>query len=305
MATVYILSFVIEPGKKRNAAFAWFNSEHLFMVDGLEISGSQGSIVLKRKGINWYSAGQTGELPVKQDMVRDLFVLLSKKEPYSLRASSAEGIEKLKLTEDSASRIIVRGGAGLPLLDLLIGIPDALGREVFLRRAGWNQIYSALDRYSYFTEARPSSWYNLRLFQQPAEVGLSSNSGEGGLLTMDKVQQVDITLPDSETFILRRSGNGWIMPGNEASLDYIRVESWLRLTLEAEADDFGEAPGLAEGTIILRFGDGSVRTLQAGPKGEEGKRNASISGQNYFYILSERTFNYLFREKSYFIDGSP
>jgi len=288
LALIYIMTFVFDPQNKGSAAFAWLDPSLLVMADGLEIKGSENRIVLRRRNNVWLVADGTGEFPAKQDRVADLFALLTRKDNYPVRASSSEGIERLGLKEESASRITVRGGAGLPLLDLLIGSANALGTEVYLRRAGWNQIYSAEDDYSFFTELRTRSWYDLRLFA-PASV--------------DSIQQVEISFP-AETYILRRSGRGWIIPGKESvALDAVRIESILRRLLEAEADGFGaNAPESIESIITLQFGNGSTMTLRAGPLAEQGNRCATVSGSPYFYNLSEYIFNTYFRESSYFFE---
>ena len=289
---VYILTFVLSPENRRDKAFAWLASEHLFMADKVEISGAGGRAVLSRINNVWFFTDQIGDLPVKQERVGDLFALLSKKDIYPLRASSSEAIERLGVSEGSASRITIRGGAGLPLLDLLLGSPDALG-EVYLRRAGWNQIYSSENNYSEFTEAKPHSWYDLRLFPSaPAE------------MTTDKIQQAEIAVPGKEPFIIRRSGSGWILPGNEsASLENILVEAWLRSCLEAAADDFSRQPPEAagEGKLSFWFGDGTSRTLEAGRADEKNMRNARVSGSSYNYLIGGRTYNMLFRDMTYFL----
>jgi hypothetical protein len=288
LTLIYILTFVFDPENRSSAAFAWLDPSLLVMADGLEISSPESRIVLRRKNNVWLVADGTGEFPAKQDKVADLFALLTRKGNYPVRASSSEGIERLGLKEESASRITVRGGAGLPLLDLLIGGANALGTEVYLRRAGWNQIYSAEDDYSFFTELRTRSWYDLRLFA-PASV--------------DSIQQVEISFPD-ETYILRRSGRGWVIPGKESvALDAVMIESILRRLLEAEADGFGaNAPETTEARIALQFGNGSTMTLLAGPPAEQNNRYATVSGSPYFYILTEYTFNTYFRESSFFYE---
>ena len=288
LALIYIMTFIFDPENRSSAAFAWLDNSLLVMADGLEISGPENRIALKRRNNVWLVADGTSEFPAKQDRVADLFALLTRKDNYPVRASSSEGIVRLGLTEESASRIIVRGGAGLPLLDLLIGGSNALGTEVYLRRAGWNQIYSAEDDYSFFTGLNARSWYDLRLFTSAS---------------VDSIQQVEISFP-AETYILRRSGRGWIIPGKEnTALNAIRVEATLRQLLEAEADNFGvNAPETIEASVTVQFGNGSTRTLQAGPLTELNTRYATVSGTPYFYLLTERTFNNLFREGSFFFD---
>jgi len=164
LALIYILTFVFDSESLSGAAFAWLDPSLSVMADGIEISGPESRTVLRRRIGAWFVSGDSGEFPAKQERVDDLFDLLGRKANYPVRSSSQEGIERLGLTEESASRIVVRGGAGLPLLDLLIGSADALGREIYLRRAPWNQVYSAEDKFSYFINLRANSWYDLRLF---------------------------------------------------------------------------------------------------------------------------------------------
>jgi hypothetical protein len=285
LALIYILTFVFDSERKSGAAFAWLDPSLFVMADGIEISSPEGRTVLKRMNGSWFVSGDSGEFPAKQERVDDLFDLLGRKGNYPVRASSSEGIARLALTEESASRIVVRGGAGLPLLDLLIGNADALGREVYLRRAPWNQIYSAEDNFSYFLYLRANSWYDLRLFTEAS---------------IDSIQQVEVSFPD-EAYILRRSGRGWIIPEEEDALDANRVEAFLKRLLETEADSYAvSAPETIEGRIAIQFGNGSIRLLEAGPLTEENGRNATVSGSSYFYVLSERTFNNLFRISSYY-----
>jgi len=302
LALIYIMTFVFDPENRSSAAFAWLDPSLLVMADGVEISNRESRIVLRRKNDVWLVADRTGEFPAKQDRVADLFALLTRKDNYPVRASSSEGIERLGLKEESASRITVRGGAGLPLLDLLIGGTNALGTEVYLRRAGWNQIYSAEDSYSFFTESNARSWYNLRLFSE-GNLDLNGSRRQVAPASVDSIQQAEISFP-AESYILRRSGRGWIIPGKESiALDAVRIEAMLRLLLEAEADNFGvNAPETVEASITLQFGNGSTRTLQAGPLTEQNNRYATVSGSHFFYILSERTFNNFFRESSFFFD---
>jgi hypothetical protein len=84
-------------------------------------------------------------------------------------------------------------------------------------------------------------------------------------------------------------------------LDANRVEAFLKRLLETEADSYAvSAPETIEGRIAIQFGNGSIRLLEAGPLTEENGRNATVSGSSYFYVLSERTFNNLFRISSYY-----
>jgi len=295
LAIVYILTFVLDPGNSRSAAFSWLDSSNFDMADRIEIYGVNGNTELVRKNNAWFFSTGTVELPAKQGRVEDLFAALSRKDVYPLRASSQEARQRLGLTEDSASRIIVRGGAGLPLLDLLIGRAAAVGSEIYLRRGGWNEIYSGEDRFTVFTDSSPISWCDLRLF---------SNVG-GGLApyTIEAVQQADIELSGGEGFTLRRREATWIIPGDEgAVLDTTRVDGWLRSVLEAEGDTFGEGDiSFVEASVTLWLGDGTSRTIEVSIPDGDNYRKATVSGSPYVYLLAEWNFNRLFRESSYFL----
>ena len=319
LALVYSLSFVFDPERKSSAFFAWLEPSMIPLADSVEITGSGGldggfgggameaypgaGISLIRRNNVWFvsggPAGREGEYPARQSRVEDLLACLSQREAYTLRAVSKEGRERLGFRSGAAgnpggiaSRIMVRGGAGMPLLDLLVGSADVLGREVYLKRADKNEVYSGEDRFTVYTESRPGFWYDLRLF--PAAVSVAS------------VQQADIVIPDGAavsppgSYTLLRNGLGWIMPGEaETDLDTVKVEGWLRSVLEAEAEDFGGLAA-AQGSITLRLGDGSNLALYIGSAGEDGRCPAAVSGSGLEYMLPQRTVNRLWRERDFF-----
>ncbi|MCL2008908.1 MAG: hypothetical protein FWG77_12580, partial [Treponema sp.] len=217
--------------------------------------------------------------------IEDLMSALSRRDTYPIRANTAQGAERLGFTEPS--RIRVSGGVGLPLLDLLIGSGDALGREVYLKLSDRNEIHSGEDRFTMFTEARANFWLDFRLFT-PASIA--------------DVQQVEVNISDSESYALRRSGNGWVIIGNETiTLDGPAVDAWVRNLLEAEGENFAtDPPEAAEIGIILRFGDGRTGTLYIGPADENNRRQAITSDSQFYFILSEWTVARLIRESSSF-----
>ena len=316
LALIYILTFVFNPQRQNRNVFAWLDPSLLDLADGLEIygsgtnSGGSGNdagdrIVLIRKNNVWVFQGVTAEYPVKQNKVLDLFAALSQKSSYPVRARSNEARERLGAAEGSASRILVRGGMGRPLLDLLVGSGDVMGKEVYLRRAGENEIYSGEDRFTRYTESSPAFWYDLRLFPP----------GAGGELSAADVQQADISFfaEDNESgddgrerpgeYTLRRTGRSWVISGNEgAELDPVKIETWLRTVLEAEGEDFSDGVmDAAEGNITLSLGNGTNRTLFVGKPDVENSRNLMITGLSYGLKLSEWTIKRLFRESEYFL----
>jgi len=290
LAVVYTLTFVFDPQRRHDRAFAWLEPRLHALADRIEISGPAGDTVLIRRNDIWFLNTAWGEYPVRQQRVQDLFAVLSRRDMYTLRSTSLEARESLGLSVGSASRIIVRGGIGLPLLDLLIGIGGALGMEVYLARADEREIYSGDDRFTVFTDSGPMFWLDLRLFgDQPRAAAM--------------VQQAEVNSAQG-SYILRRSGGGWELQGDEsADLVGSRVEAWLRAVLEAEGEDFSaQAPPAIEGSITLWFGDGTVRIIQIGPpEDEENHRRAAVSGLPLVYVLSGWTVDRLFRESSDFI----
>ena len=309
-----LLTFVFDPGKPRSSSFAWLDPSLVQAADHIELYGrdsinnkgdSGDPVVLIRRNNRWLFRGDGIELPVKQSRVEDLLSALSRKAVYPGRAASREASAALALDEGRSSRILVRGGAGLPLLDLLVGTADALGREVYLRKAGRSEIHSGEDLFTVYTESKPVSWYDLKLFSG------GGAQDKSGAVTAENVQQIELNFfeaglsgegAEKRSYMLRRQRNGWIMPGNESALiDSQRVDAWLRAVLEAEAEDFSrEAPGAPWQSITLRLGDGSTRVIQAGAPDEMKSRNAILSGSNLVYVLTERTLSRLFREASYF-----
>ena len=302
LALVYFLTFALDPGNRRSEAFAWLDPSLLDMADRMEISGSGGAIALIRRNAVWLSEAGTSLYPVKQSRVEDLLGILTQKNIYPLRAVSSEGREKLGLGEGNASRIVIRGGAGLPLLDLLVGSPDALGREVFLKRADKNEIYSGEDLFTLYTESKPDAWYDLRLFP-PDKPAVS--------FSLQAVQQAEVTFPAKLTeggngqksvYTLRRRGDGWILVQDEnAVLDSNRVEAWLRSVSEAEADDFASGtPAAIEGGVTLWLGDNTKRTVQIGPL-DDNRWYATVQDSPLVYVFSITSIKRIFSESSAFL----
>ena len=283
---------------RRGRSFAWLDQSMLDHADRIELYGPLGVTTLSRRNNVWVCPQGNVDYPVKQARVGDLLASLSRREAYSLRVASLEGRERLGVTAEAASRIRIRGGAGLPLLDLLVGYSDALGTEVYLRKADSSEVYSGEDHFTLYTDSRPGTWYDLRLF--PSD---SPRAIEAWM-----VQQVEILLPGNEDetnsgneyFTISRKGGGWVNQSNQG-LDIIRVETWLRSLIEAEGESFSmETPDVTEGMITIHLGDGTSRIIRTGPPDEGNRRIALVSGSTLAYVLNQWSVSRLFREHSYF-----
>jgi hypothetical protein len=291
LALAYILTIIFDPERQgtRSSAYAWIDSNTLDKADKIEIAGSRDTTVLSRKNNLWVISENGVDYPVKQSRVGDLFQTLSLRNNFPLRSTSASAMERLGLAEGRASRITVRGGAGLPLLDLLIGFADAPGSEVYLRKANQNEARSGEDVFSLYTESSKNSWYDLRLF-----------SG----LNISSVQRVRVNpLPEGGApYALTRADNGWQLSDSLSAVETSKAESWIRAIIDAEAESFAssaDTDDFNEGSIILELGDGTTRELRLGVSGEEKRRNASLTNSPFVYSLAEWTISRIFRDASY------
>jgi hypothetical protein len=315
LALVYGATFIFDSQRlsSRSAFFAWVDAKTLPQVDRIELGGPGGEVNLSRKNNVWAVTRDGNEFPAKEERVEDLLKLLSRREPYPVRASSPSAHEKLGLQEGAASRITLlggpspQGGTRPPLLDLLVGNTDFTGAEVYLRKNGQDQVRSGTVSIDSYLKSAPNSWLNLRLF--------AASAGETRLGTMipgpDTVQRINVTLPAEEesaapgtTWTLSRSPEGWIMEGG-GEIESSRVESWLSSLISAEAEDYNSQLQVADadfnqGRISLELGDGSQRNIRIGPQDEQNRRNAVVSGSSLVYILSSWTLERLFRDAAYF-----
>ncbi|MDR1059023.1 MAG: DUF4340 domain-containing protein, partial [Treponema sp.] len=294
LAVVYALTLFFDPDRvsARDASYVWLDGGLVPQADRIEISGSQGETVLSRINNNWVVSRGGLDYPVKQPRVADLLKLLSDRKSYPVRAGGESSHERLGVGEGASSRIVVRGGPGLPgterppLLDLIAGDTDAAG-AVYLRRRGENEVRSGEDLFSSYINGSASSWYNLRLFP------------EEGRLEVPSVQQIRVIPPDDgrtadweeDQFTLIRRNDGWVLQDSDQALDTPRVDSYVRAVLEAEGEDFDSSlnaasPVFTSGRIILELGDGSSRTLRAGPGGDQNRRGVVVSGSSFVYSLA-------------------
>ncbi|MDR1319565.1 MAG: DUF4340 domain-containing protein [Treponema sp.] len=303
LALVYVLTIFFEPERAgaRNSAFTWLDPALKDRIDRITLNDQGNATELARRGGKWFVSRGGKEYPAKDLRVDDFIGLLTRKAEYPVRASSAAAHERLGLGENEASRVTVSGGAGLPLLDLLIGAGDQTGREVYLRRQGNNEVRSGEDRFTAYISGTGLSWLNLRLFPE----------SEGGGLDVDGVQRITVYASGSsgaagEPWVFTRTDRDWVLSGvNVKEPDTGKIDSYVRSILNAEGDDFADsadsgAPEFNNSRIVLELGDGSVKTIRLTAAGESNKRLAAVSGSPHVYSLSGWAAERLFREASYF-----
>jgi hypothetical protein len=289
-----MLVFLLSPERKsqRSSVYTWLDERYLSYADRIEIYGLYENIVLTRKNNIWVMGAPSdtsppgnspSDYPVKQYRVEELLDSLTRKRNYPVRSSAVDP-EILGLGT-GASRITVRGGAGLPLLDLLIGSIDVSGKEVYLRKAGNKEIRSGPDLFTIYTNSTPQVWYDLRLFPE---------------LTPDMVQRVHLSLlPGEDQITIARRNNGWIIENTNMPLP--NGESWVRSIIEAQAENFTNIQSTETyANITLELGTGAVKVLNIGSPLADNSRIAIVSGSAHSYSLSEWTVNRLWRDSSFF-----
>ena len=279
---VYIVTFVVSNNSVDK--YTWLDSRYAALADRIEIWGAAGVLNLARKNNIWAITLYGAELPVKQIRVEELFAALSRGGNFPVRSASAGLPERYGLGEDSF-RIIVRGGAGLPLLDLHIGYIDMTGGEIYLRKAGKNEVRSGADSFSVFTDSNIDYWLDLRLFPD---------------LTPVMIQKIHfssvISSVNNENIVIQtfsRSRNGWVNENNGSV--FLEGESFLRSILDSQAEGFIDAEYFpVEKSIIFELGDGSIKTMFLGYPGIDNARPVKISGSPLTYSLAQWTVKRLF-----------
>jgi len=309
LALVYLVTLFFDPGRTnaRNERFTWLPPGAREEADKIEIfNGDEKTELVLRNG-KWFALldaiGGPQEVPVKQGRIDDIFRLLGTRGAFPRRGSSAASHEALNLTINTSTgggaRLIIRGGAGLPILDLLIGREDASGKEVFLRKNGENESRSGDRLIGSYVRADKSSWYDLKLFDE---------------VSIEQVQRVRVAFsgysgPEDETpligyidYNIVRSAENWIIEGNSMPLDKDKTETWIRGILEAQGDNFlpPQNSFTALARITAELGDGSTLGLQIGEAVEDGKAPAITGNKPYVYTLPRWTVTRLLRERGYF-----
>jgi hypothetical protein len=304
LAVVYVFSVVFEPERalSRAAAYTWLDPKLTGRIDRISVSGGTPgeSVELVRKNGGWFVSHAGRDYPARGLRVEDFIGVLTRRASYPLRSTGAASHERLGLDGNSASRIVVSGGAGPALLDLLVGRPDNTGREVYLRRQGENEVRSGEDNLSAYIAGSRTSWYELRLFPESENLGLADVQR----LTVNTGSGTDGAPP--KTWTLTRNGREWTISGMEITdPDTGKIDAYIRGIIAAEGEDFSDSldpadPLLDHSRVTLELGDGRVKTVRLSAPDENNRRFAQVSGSVQVYTLAGWAAERLFRDASFF-----
>jgi len=301
LALIYVLTIIFDPERvgSRSAAYSWLEPGQKDRISGITITRPDETISLARSGGKWFVSHNGKDYPAREMRIDDFIAALSKRAPYPVRSSSASTHERLWLTPGQAVRVTVAAGAGLPLLDLLIGQTDPTGQGVYLRRQGQNEVRSGEDVFTSYTESALTSWYNLSLFPET----------ENGRLNAANVQRLTVYHPSDGGMnvppqIFTRSGKTWTFNFELANPDMGKVDNYIRDILNTSGDDFVDIapsdPLFNNSRIVLELGDGSIRTIRFGPPDENGAVLAAVSGSDWVYSIPGWANNRLFVDTDFF-----
>jgi hypothetical protein len=320
LALILAASLLLSPDRVtgRRSAYSWLESASAAARVEITGAGGEGATTLIRNNGAWFVEYAGKEFPAKAGAVEDLFAALAAKGSYVRRGSAASSHERLKLTEEAASRITVSGGlGGAPLLDLLIGSSDATGKEVYYRKTGQDEVRSGSSAIAAFPDYSRASWYDLRIFPDSES------------LDLEQVYRVTVIAPPNappeeaadtaaagETaapLVIQRTGGGLTVEGLAPDeTDAGRVETFVRQLLDTAADDYvpemdAQEAVFNEGRILIEFSGLPSRIVRFGPPlayneedGSVTRRSAVREGSPYVIALSSWNMGRLFRDRDYF-----
>jgi hypothetical protein len=314
LLAAYILTFVFAPENRAERRALWTALEPKLKdsVREIRLDGEE-RVVLADSGGRWFVSFEDALYPALQDRVDGMLDTLSTRGSYPVRSRSEAARDNLLLTEDAARRIVASGSDGGILLDLLIGAPDATGKNVYIKTAGNRDIRSGSDVFSPFLSGR-LSWLDLRLFPGDDGNGLAASSVQRVTVqppseTSGNADTAEQSAP-TEAYTLSRNDGGWLLEGSDEAADTQSVESYIRRVINGRAYDFTSAlgandpeftdPAAPGGRIALELGDGTRRIVTMGPMFMD-KYSAAVSGSRYVYLLMKWQADQLFERRDSFM----
>jgi hypothetical protein len=280
----------------------WLDPRLRDSVDRIDIRGPEdpaAALSLLLRNGRWLALRDGGEYPAREARINDLLDELSRRDSYPRRSSSPGAHGRFGLDEARAARLTLRGGAGLPLLDLLAG-NSGPGGDIFLRKAGANEVRSGRDRLSPYLDAQAGPWFDLRLFPEGGDRGI----------TVESVQRLSVR-PEGDgegpaaPLVISRLGNSWRVSAGDLVLEpedieKTRVDSYISGIINTTGDDFVSSMPPEAASLSLELADGGVLSLRLGPAEESGRRRAAVSSSPYMYALAPWAADRLFRGPEHF-----
>jgi hypothetical protein len=293
LAVAYIASviFTSDTGS-RSSLYVWLDSKSAEKIIRIVIKNEEDEFELKKKNNQWFVSHNTLEFPARALRVEDFLKILTTRSAWAVRSTSASTHERFGL-EQSASRVTIYGET--VLLDFLVGNEDVFKNEIYLRRAGQNEVRSGDSAVKSYISSSVTSWYNLRLISET----------ENKSVDISSVQRLSVYTPQ-ETQVFSRKNRKWEISGiSVENPDQNVVDTYIRQVISAEGDNFEDSihsndPMFDRISMSLELGNGRIITIRFSDADETGRRFANVSGKDYVYMIPAWSAGRLFRNASSF-----
>jgi len=295
LIVLYIVSVIVtsDIGSK-SSSYAWLDSKAADKVLRISMNDAQNNseLELRKKNYQWFVLNNGFEYPAKQLRVEDLLKILTMRSAWPVRSTSASTHERFGLTQ-SASRITIF--AETVLLELLVGNEDIFKNEIYMRKAGQNEVRAGDSAIKSYLSGPVESWYNLRLIPE----------SENGSIDLSSVQRLSVYTPQ-ETVVFSRKNRKWEVSGvNQDKADQNNIDNYIRQVITVEGDNFDDTikssdPRFDTTSISIELGNGKIITIRFSPADESGGRFANVSGKDYIYFVPSWSAGKLFRSASSF-----
>ncbi|MCL2138374.1 MAG: DUF4340 domain-containing protein [Treponema sp.] len=311
-AITYVLTIIFDPEnmQARSDAYTWLDPSDIDKITGITITAPVNTendedvkpVALSKNDGLWFVLNEGRDYPARQLRVEDFIALLSKRDQYPVRSSSASSHERLSLEEHSAVKVTIAAGAGKPVLQMLIGQSDQSGSNVFMRKIDQNEVRLGTDNFSSYVNSSLSAWYELRLF--PENQSWKNDDVQRISVYPPAEQDIDGQIEQIEPMIFTRNGKAWDFNFDLENPDSGKVEEFIRTILETNANDFTNL-GASDSSINycsleLEFANGTKIRIRIGPPDENENYFAAVSGTNWVYVLPGWAYSRLFPEKQFF-----
>jgi len=293
LTVTYIASviFTSDIGYK-SSSYTWLDSKTAEKTIRIVIKDADNEFELKKKSSQWFVTHNGLEYPAKQLRVEDFLKLLTIRSAWPVRSTNASTHERFGL-EQSASRVTIYGET--VLLDLVVGNEDVYKNEIYLRKAGQNEVRSGDNAIKSYISSPVTSWYNLRLIPET----------ENGSIDINSVQRLSVYTPQ-ETQVFSRKNRKWEISGiSMEKANQNAVDTYIRQILTVEGDNFENSVNSADTmfdktSIVLELGNGRIVTVRFNDADETGRRLAHVNGKDYIYSIPAWQGEKLFKNASSF-----
>jgi len=242
------------------------------------------SVELVKSGSAWSLADGAARFPVQGQRVSSFLEDFGSISRLRVVAHSKESWSGFQLDEAQAKRALLKDASGKVLADVYVGGSGPTGSEIYLRRAGSDDSYSAESGIASYLGYGRSTWLDLRLLGGLKEGDVQSFTPKSSIALDGKGKP--LTVVDSS---LTRDGKGW--KSGAAQIDPDASSSLLRAIVNLQGEDYVAAPpadafARIDARIALDLGSGQTKVLEVGSPAGDNRFYARQTGGSLTFILS-------------------